>query len=231
MIAGIYHKGSGTGNQLFRYVGTKILALEKGEEHTMIAPELFKGKDFLNLEIAPNNIRYTVEHPSGKVIPESYEGVVDGEFQNEADFVSHLDEIREWLKVEPLEMPEDVCVINFRGGEYVNVPDLFLPPEYWEEGIEMMREINPLMKFEVHTDDPDTAKTFFHDFPIIHNVGLNWRAIRYANYLLLSNSSFAILPAYLGDAKLIIAPLYWARYNTKEWLNPDNATYSKFKYI
>ena len=229
MIKGIFHLGSGIGNQLHRFIGTKILALEKGEEHSMIAPELFKGHDFIKLDLPPNHDKYTIEYPTGKVVPESYEGVVDGEFQAEKDFNHPL--LKDWLVTEPLEMPDDLCIINFRGGEYRGVADLFLPKEYWDMAIKEMLEVNPKMQFHVHTDDQLTAMSFFPDFPIIIGISLNWRSIRYAKYLILSNSSFAILPAYLGDAELIIAPKYWARYNTKEWINPDNATYSKFKYI
>ena len=43
MIAGIFHKGSGLGNQLHRYVMTRCLSLDKGMEFGMVNPELFKG--------------------------------------------------------------------------------------------------------------------------------------------------------------------------------------------
>jgi hypothetical protein len=235
MIYGVFHKGSGLGNQLHRYVGTKVIALEKGEEHTMIAPELFKGKDFLKLDLTQNDIKYTIEEPAGKVIPESYEGVIDGEFQAEKDFVGHLDKIRGWVKSKDytVGIADDVCVINFRGGEYVGVRDLFLPQEYWDMAISEMRKINPKMRFLVVTDDPDTASRFFNPLliEITHDITMDWLSILNAPYLILSNSSFAILPAYLGNAKKIIAPKYWAGYNKKEWVNPDNATYSKFTYI
>lgn len=230
MIKGIFHKGSGLGNQLHRYVGTKVIAMEKGEPHSMIAPELFKGKEFLKLDFEPNDIKYTIKEPSGEVVPESYDGVLDGEFQGEADFIRHIDKVREWLKVEPLEMPDDLCVINFRGGEYKYVPDLYLPHEYWNKAICKMIDINPDMRFEVHTDDPDEARRFFRDLPIVQDMALNWRSIRYAKYLILSNSSFAILPALLGDAKEIIAPIYWAGYNKHYWQREDNQ-YARFTYI
>lgn len=232
MVKGILHRGSGLGNQLHRYVGTKIIALEKGEEHSMIAPELFKGGGLFNLNLK-DETKYTVEEPSGRVIPESYEGVVDGEFQAEKDFIGHLDEVREWLKVEPIEMHEDVCVINFRGGEYAGVPELFLPYAYWLDGVRKMVNINPNMRFLIATDDEKLARIMLPGINVIEpDTGIHWRAIRYAKYLILSNSSFAILPAYLNEnVKKIIAPKYWARYNTKEWINPDNSTYSKFSYI
>ena len=232
MIKGIFHAGSGLGNQLHRYVGTKVIALEKGEEHTMIAPELFKGKDFMSLPVTPNDIKYEIKMPSGEVVPESYEGVVDREFQGIQDFGAELDRISEWLKVEPLELPDDLCVIAFRGGEYVGVPELFLPQEYWDKAIRIVRNANfDQIKFHVVTDDVETAKKFFPNFPISHEISMDWRMIRYAKNLILSNSSFSIFPALLGNAEMIIAPKYWARYNTKEWINLDNATYKKFTYI
>lgn len=233
MVSGIFHRGSGLGNQLHRYVGTRVLAVERGEPHTMIAPELFKGKDFLKLDIVPNDIKYTIAHPSGEVIPESYDGVVDREFQNEADFIKHIDKVREWLTptVPTTEFPPDHCVISFRGGEYKWVSELYLPQEYWDLAVEKMRE-RGVKTFSVVTDDVEEAQRFFPDFHVTHNIAEDWCAILKAPNLILSNSSFAILPAYINqNVKHIIAPKYWARYNTGEWLNPDNATYSKFEYI
>lgn len=231
MIKGIFHSGSGLGNMLHRYVATRCLALEKGEDFGMVAPELFKGKLFMNLDMGKADSEYDIEYPAGKVVPKNTEGVIDGEFQNEEVWEKHIDQVREWLKVEPPEMIDNHCVINFRGGEYVGIQDLFLPLDYWELAIKKMKEINPDMQFEVHTDDPVTAEYFFPDFPIYSDIAYNWTAIRYAKYLILSNSSFAILPAHLNEnVKKIIAPKYWARYNTKEWINPDN-NYKQFEYI
>lgn len=227
MVYGIFHKGSGLGNQLHRYVATRCLALAYKEDFGMVAPDLFKGDSFLNLDMGDAITEYEIEYPSGKVVADV--DTIDGEFQGEEVWEKHIDDVREWLKVNPINYSDNLCIINFRGGEYVGVPDLFLPKAYWDKAIAEMLKINHRMKFEVHTDDPVTASKFF-DFPIISNIELNWRSIRYAKYLILSNSSFAILPALLGEAKEIIAPKYWARYNTKEWINPDN-NYKRFKYI
>ena len=158
--------------------------------------------------------------------------VIDGEFQDERYFEHRLDEIGDWLEVEPLEMPDDVCVIGFRGGEYKMFPDLFLPKQYWDKAILAMKlEYGDDLKFEIHTDDPETAKQFFPDFPVIHDVGTNWRAVRYAKHLIIANSSFYILPALLNeDVKEVIAPRYFARRNTKVWALPQNF-YKKFLYL
>ena len=59
MIHGLIHPGSGLGNQLHRYVATRVLALDKGYDFGMVAPELFKGKDFMDLDIGkPMHFRY-----------------------------------------------------------------------------------------------------------------------------------------------------------------------------
>ncbi len=70
MITGIFHAGSGIGNQLHRYVATRVLALDKGLPFAMVAPELCKVKDFMGLDMgAQPTLPYTIEMPTGKVIP------------------------------------------------------------------------------------------------------------------------------------------------------------------
>lgn len=249
MICGIFHQGSGLGNQLHRYVATRVLATDKGYRFAMYHPELFKGDSFMQLDKGYNPINdggefevwneKCVRDESGTDIrgydPEinfvQDHSVIDGEFQDPRYFEHRLEEVREWLKVEPLEMGSDICVIGFRGGEYRIFPDLFLDITYWDKAIAIMQSLNPNMQFEVHTDDPVTAKEFFPKYKIIHDIGVNWRSVRYAKYLIIANSSFYILPALLNqDVKKIIAPRYWARRNTGVWALPQNF-YKQFDYI
>lgn len=244
MIKGIFHAGSGLGNQLARYVATRVLAADKGYEFGMTNPELFKGRYFMDIDmgvrgettktwnekkVVENGIDIRGYDPEINFVEDGT--TIDGEFQDQRYFEGRLHEVREWLNVEPLEMADDLCVINFRGGEYVGVKDLFLSKEYWDKAIAMMKDINPEMKFEVHTDDVDTAQEFFPDYVCVQNMSLNWRSIRYARYLILSNSSFAILPALLNtNVAKIIAPRYWARHNSGVWALPQNY-YDQFTYI
>lgn len=219
MIAGIFHQGSGIGNQLHRYIAMRVLALDKDYDWGMIATPNFKAKDFMNLDMGnKSDINYSTDYPSGKVTsfisgfslweektkyynPEfnfiEDNTIIDGEFQDERYFGHRMKEIDEWLKVEPIEVPDDLCVIGFRGGEFTVFPELFLPKEYWDKGIAMMKEINPKMRFEVHTDDPITAMAFFPDYEVIHNPAINWRSFRYAKHAIIANSSFYILPRLL----------------------------------
>ncbi len=179
MIYGIFHKGSGLGNQLHRYVATRVLALDKGYDFGMVATDLFKGKDFMQLEMgfnSPSNVHFI--EPSGKVIPYIEDSelkrtkcyvweewnknvydpdinfvedntIIDGNFEDPKYFEHRLPEISEWLKTEPWDIPDDVCVIGFRGGEYYTVPELGLPVGwYYDAMTKMVKEVNPNIKFE-----------------------------------------------------------------------------------
>lgn len=250
MVGSYFHNGSGLGNQLFRFVASKVVAEDKGFQHGMVNPNNFKGASFMKLPLefgmnVDSKWSYWVEKevrdakgtdirsydPEFNFIQDNT--IIDGEFQDERYWNHKLDNVRKWLTVEPLNMPEDLCVIGFRGGEYSIFPDLFLTKEYWDKAISMMIQKYPEMRFEVHTDDPETARKFFPIYPITHDIGLNWRSVRYAKHLIIANSSFFIFPALLNeDAKEIIAPRYWARRsaNPPVWAQPQNY-YSRFTYI
>lgn len=262
MIAGLFHKGSGLGNQLFRYIATRVAAEERGFEFGMINPEGFKGASFMQIDMGlPVSGTFHVEQISGETIPEGHgmtlyhekkvieNGVdvrgydpefnfledntlIDGEFQDIRYFQHHEKYLDTWLGVRYLGMPNNLCILGFRGGEFASIPDLFLPREYWETAIARMKAINPDMKFVAVTDDPETARAVLpSEVGITHELSLDWRMIRYARYLILSNSSFYILPALLNEYAIeIVAPRYWARRNTGVWATNQNF-YSKFSYI
>jgi len=159
--------------------------------------------------------------------------LIDGEFQGEDYYKHHLDLIRQWLDTEYLDLADDICVINIRGGEYRAFPDLILPKIYFDRAIVEMKKINPQMRFEIHTDDEEYARSMFPQYPVTHNVSLNWRSIRYAKYLILNNSSFSILPSLLNeDLRLCIAPKYHARHNVSDgyWALAQNI-YDSYTYM
>lgn len=255
MIYGLWHSGSGLGNMLHRYIATRVLAKDKDVPFSMIGAE-FKGDSFMKLFTGfPNDIKYHIEVPAGKIVVDediplweektSYYNpefnfiedntIIDGEFQDERYFEHQLNEVDQWLKVEPMEMPDNVCVIGFRGGEFALFPELFLTPDYWQDAMKEMISINPGMRFEVHTDDKELAQEYFKFDPeikVIHDIGINWRSMRYAKHAIIANSSFYILPRLLRhtirkyplvkEFPITIAPRYWARRNTKEWSMPQN---------
>jgi len=270
MISGIFYEGSGLGDQLFRYITVRTLAEEKGFEYKMFKDN-FKGDFFLEKpailtgDYKPG-LQFSIWHE--KDVRDAYGNdirsydpeinfvedntVIDGSFEDDKYWGHNLKNIDRWLKVEPLAVPDDVCVVGFRGGEYATQPDLFLPTSYYEEAIAKMHFINPHCRFEVHSDDPNTAEkmltpifgtnphaiTYVQNEPISHskhsNMGFNWRSARFAKYAIIPNSAFFILPRLLkhheDPTAITIAPRYWARRNTKTWARPA-CFYKQFKYI
>lgn len=264
MIAGIFHEGSGLGDQLFRYITVRTLAEQKGYKWGMLNHLNFKGTDFMKPALFGGDIEWGEIDTITKKWTEkdtrengidvrSYDPeinfvedntLIDGSFEDDKYWRHNLDSIAGWLAVEPLEVPDDLCVIGFRGGEYSLNPDLFLPKGYYAEAVERMRNVNPDMRFQVHTDDPTLAKTYFPDFEIVENepishskhtnMGYNWRSMRYAKHAIIPNSAFFILPRILKhreDKEAVTgAPRYWARYNKQVWARPA-CYYPEFSYI
>ncbi len=148
---------------------------------------------------------------------------IDGIMQDEQYIVHRKDEIRKWLKVkENYEChdysDDNICIINFRGGEYARHKDFFLEKEYWTNATNNMLKINNSFKFIVITDDTYTAKKFFPDYNVFHfSIAKDYVIIKNAKYLILSNSSFAWFPAWLNEnLKFCIAPKYWGRHNISD---------------
>lgn len=241
MIIGLWHPGSGVGDQLFCYLAARITAERLGVPFTMVGK--FKGESFIKIGEGIS-VSYHVEMPAGKIIVENdwpiYEGknyydpefnfikdntIIDGcRLQDERYWRGYP--IEQWLKTEPIEVSEDVCVIGFRGGEYYSDRNLGLPKEYYYQA---MSHFTPNVRFHVHTDDVVLAKHFFPDLECIHDIGINWRSMRYAKHAIIANSAFYIIPRLLSGG-ITFAPRYWARRNIKEWSTPQNY-YSPFTYV
>ena len=158
---------------------------------------------------------------------------IQGNFQDQAFIAPFKTQISEWLA--PVEYKNlnnfqgEVCVINFRGGEYRHWKSVFLDKNYWHRARRLMQETVPGVKFKVVTDDPKLARYFFPPDEIVDgSIEEDYLSIYAAKYLIVSNSSFAWFPAWLSEqAEICIAPKYWAGYrNNKFWscgytINPD----------
>ena len=253
MIAATFFSGSGLGDQLHRYITMRTLAEEKGYEWGIVHPENFKGTSFMNLDMGkPINLLNPIEWNEKDVRDSqgtdirSYDPeinfvqdytIIDGYFEDSKYWGHNLHNIDEWLKVEPIEVPDDVCVIGFRGGEFYTDPNLGLPKEYYYDAMREMTRAG-IDKFEIHTDDVDMARRWF-PYECIQDIGINWRSMRHAKHAIIANSAFYILPRLLqhyeadswaGRSALTIAPRYWARRNTKTWARPA-CYYKQFQYV
>ncbi|WP_272796711.1 glycosyl transferase [Butyrivibrio sp. DSM 10294] len=157
--------------------------------------------------------------------------IVYGNMQDQSYFEKYRDKIREWLHVrEEAESYEytadDLCIINMRGGEYTSCPELFLDRRYWLNAIGNMKKINPNMRFLIITEDEEAAKKVLPEYECHHfDMGKDYVTIKNARYLILSNSSFSLMPVMSStELKYAIAPKYWARHNISDgfWSSEQN---------
>ena len=161
---------------------------------------------------------------------------IDGNFQSPAYIRHHKDKIAEWF--EPIVRDnqtygDNLCIINFRGGEYRHMRDVFLPKSYWKKARQIMLEVNPEMIFRVVTDDYKLDAKFFAKSEIVEQQMSNdYISVLSSKYLILSNSSFGWFPAWLNkSAKLIIAPKYWWGYNNSEYWSTGSIMTENFSYL
>ena len=157
--------------------------------------------------------------------------LIYGNMQAESYFEKYLEDIKSWLHVkEEADSHEytrdNLCVINMRGGEYTNHPELYLDRRYWLGAIANMKKLRSDMEFMVVTEDVESAAKVLPEYEIHHfDMGKDYVTIKNARYLILSNSSFAVLPAMTSDTvQYIIAPKYWARHNVSDgfWSSEQN---------
>lgn len=174
---------------------------------------------------------------SGKKLPDNT--MVMGNLQAEEYFLPYLSDVKQWLKVkaeyDSYEYSrENLCIINMRGGEYTGNPELFIRRKYWLKAMERMKEIRSDMQFMIITDDVEAAARVLPGIEAHHfDIGKDYVTIKNAHYLILSNSSFAILPSHTSETlQYAIAPKYWARFNVSDgyWASEQNI-YSLYHYM
>jgi len=158
---------------------------------------------------------------------------IDGNMESELYLEGYKDQVRDWLKIRDDKQiyglsKKDICILNFRGGEYRGVPDLFLPKAYWENAMNIMLQRNPNMQFKIVTDDPITARHMFPELSVYHyNTEVDWVLVRNARNIIMSNSSFAWLSTWINDDVInVIAPKFWSRHNVSDgfWAQGDSLT-------
>ncbi|WP_026498347.1 glycosyl transferase [Butyrivibrio sp. WCD2001] len=157
--------------------------------------------------------------------------LIYGNLQDQSYFEKYRDKIKDWLHVkEEAESYEytadDLCIINMRGGEYTSCPELFLDRKYWLNAIENMKKVNPNMRFMIITEDEEATRKVLPEYECHHfDMGKDYVTIKNARYLILSNSSFAMMPVMSStELKYAIAPKYWARHNISDgfWSSEQN---------
>lgn len=149
--------------------------------------------------------------------------IIFGNMQDPKYFYHNKDLVKNWLKVKPeydtYDYTDDnVCILNFRGGEYVGHHELYLTRKYWIDSMNNMTKINPKMEFVIITDDIQSAENMLPEIPSYHfTVDKDYAIIKNAKHVILSNSSFPFFAVFTSDTiENIIAPKYWSRHNVSD---------------
>jgi len=172
---------------------------------------------------------------------------IDGIMQSEEYIKHRKNEIISWFKIseEKKYKSEDLCVIHFRGGDFVGAGSTLLPVEYYSNAMAEVKKVNSSIRFCAVTDDPNLFRRYFPGIEVVgsseegvqdnrkasHHIGgpisIDYSIINNAKYLILSNSSFGWWAAWTNTvSKIIIAPKYWARHNISDgfWSTGDSLT-------
>lgn len=172
-----------------------------------------------------------------------HNGAKGGIYQSEDYIIDRKEDIKKWFEIKQesknhyenllsqmgIVLDENLCVINFRGGEYRGIPNVLVRREYWRDSINHMLFLNPNMKFLLITDDVQLANSFMpFEIQAIHvDVGFDYYVVNQAKWLIISNSTFGWWAAWLNEnTNKIIAPKYWARHNVSDgyWSVGDSYT-------
>jgi len=160
--------------------------------------------------------------------------IIYGNLQSEEYFGDRLDLVKSWLKVneeyEHMDTNgENICVMNFRGGDMVGNAGGFVPRNYWDKSIQKMIEYNPKMQFCIVTDDVESANRMLPEYPAYHvDVAWDYVAIKNARHVIASTSTFACFPLWTSETlEYCIAPKYWFHHNLSHgWWSLGCSIYS-----
>lgn len=182
---------------------------------------------------------------------------IDGLFQCLSYLDGFKDDITEWLKIN-IDIQDysddDICVIHFRGGEYLTTAS-WLEPDFYENARDRMLEYNPNMKFVVVTDDPPNANKFIPWADVVGattlkeqedieqgtgffkykggNIGVDYSILHNAKNVIMSASTFSFWPVWTSNVTpKVIAPKYWFDHKTSNgWWRGDDIIVPEWDYI
>lgn len=267
MIASEFYIGQGLGNQLWVYAVVRTLAEKNGFDFAFLSPQNFKfpelnldmGKkvpwrqngipnsslsnlfsNYLREERYVNPVGVDISPMDARLLKLADSTKLDGYFQAEDLIHDNINQIREWFKVPKImNLDENVCVISFRGGEYLHHHQTFLGFHYYQNAMRLIKEVCPNVKFVVSTDDPEAAEVLIPNAEILSTptrsyldidqtkVAFDFALLQNANFLILSNSSFSWWGAWTNSVvKKVIAPKYWGNFvaNNGYWSQGESLT-------
>ena len=182
---------------------------------------------------------------------------IDGLFQCLGYIKDRKSDIRTWLthNINITDYShEDICIIHFRGGEYL-ITASWVPPKFYSDARDKMLEINPNMKFFVVTDDPINANIYIPWASVIGsttvdekedieqgtgffkyqggNIGIDYSILHNAKNVIMSASTFSFWPVWTSkNSPNVIAPKYWFDHKQSDgWWRGDDMIVPEWKYL
>lgn len=240
------------GNQLWQYAVCRTVAEKLGYDFHI--PRTWAGRDIFNCDLGVETNLTTDVYPTQNAwnLQQIYDQNIfkikdftrlQGWFQSEEFILANRQNILKWFTINDpftslekiLSLDENMCVINFRGGDYQQFPDLYLNKYFYNNACYYMQQKNKNMQFVVITDDEVTAKKIFGQMFKCYHLGPvnDFFVLTKAKNLIVSNSTFSWWGAWLNQNNpYIIAPKFWMRHNSSNgwWLPCDSIT-SMFNYI
>lgn len=239
------------GNNMFQYALCRLIALKNNynyfipEDNTRCS-DFFKYFD-VDKGIADGHIKSFYKEDVIQTFNKNIFTVqnfteLEGFFQSEKYFSGHEDFVKSLYKplnneiVDAIKEKYDIneyCYIHFRGTDYKNIHQWFLPISYYQKAMEIVKEKTNISNFLIITDDPQHAKTIFPDCDIISNdTMVDFSLLYHSKCCIIPNSSFSWWAAWLSDKDLIIAPNKWFNYNsTSTQFDPIDMQTEKFLYV
>lgn len=275
MIINELYDGQGLGNQLWCYGVTRIIAYKNGYDFLITGRENYKGKDIIDLDFGlplsslPDKCGYIKEILTRNHMGTDVSGFdvelwnapdntkIDGTMQSMKYIEKHKNELSQWLKIKEDKedyrySDNDICIIHFRGGDYIGAGKTLLRIKYYNDAMNYFLDINPAMKFYVVTDDWNLATLFFKRDMFIgssigeiadpyragHHIGgpvcSDYSILNSAKNIILSNSTFGFWAAYTNTlVERVIAPKYWFAHNYTDgnWWSTKDMIVKEWTYI
>lgn len=181
---------------------------------------------------------------------------IEGCFQKISYINNNRDKIIDWLQYDNKitdYSSDDICVIQFRGGDYLTGAS-WVPPEYYHNAAFRMQEKNPNMKFVVVTDDAEHAMKFIPFAEVVGSalmsekdpyqgsigwyrypggpVGVDYSILNTAKNAIISSSTFAFWPVWTNKNCSVIAPKYWFDWKISDgWWRPDDSIVDEWYWL
>ena len=214
-----------SGDKRYNQNGFYWMNLDMGSDVPDNLPVHYEEDKRLKLDTCLHDMTYgcDIRKYDSNLVNVSDNTMIFGNMQDQKYFIHNKELVKEWLRVKPeydiYEYTDDnICILNFRGGEYVGHHELYLTRKYWIDAMNNMTKINPDMEFVVITDDIKASQEMLPEIPAYHfSVDKDYAIIKNSKHVILSNSSFPFFAVFTSDTiENIIAPKYWARHNVSD---------------